>query len=68
MHKMIPASQRAVTSPGQALSTIVKPLLQGTVHKILKALQRVFPHAEIRTNKALDSGMKLGCPFSFHYQ
>ncbi|XP_019486927.1 PREDICTED: ATPase family AAA domain-containing protein 2 isoform X1 [Hipposideros armiger] len=60
MQKMIPASQRAVTSPGQALSTIVKPLLESTVHKILEALQRVFPHAEIRTNKALDSD--IACP------
>lgn len=60
MQKMIPASQRAVTSPGQALSTVVKPLLQSTVQKILEALQRVFPHAEIRTNKALDSD--ISCP------
>lgn len=69
MQKMIPASQRAVTSPGQALSTVVKPLLQSTVQKILEALQRVFPHAEIRTNKAFDSGMKLDWPIkvSFHY-
>uniref|UniRef100_A0A452VAZ7 ATPase family AAA domain-containing protein 2 n=1 Tax=Ursus maritimus TaxID=29073 RepID=A0A452VAZ7_URSMA len=57
MQKMIPAAQRAVASPGQALSTVVKPLLQSTVHKILEALQRVFPHAETRTNKALDSGI-----------
>ncbi|XP_021573591.1 ATPase family AAA domain-containing protein 2 [Carlito syrichta] len=55
MQKMVPASQRAVTSPGQALPAIVKPLLQSTVHKILEALQRVFPHAEIKTNKAVDS-------------
>uniref|UniRef100_A0A2K6JMT2 ATPase family AAA domain-containing protein 2 n=1 Tax=Rhinopithecus bieti TaxID=61621 RepID=A0A2K6JMT2_RHIBE len=60
MQKMIPASQRAVTSPGQALSTIVKPLLQSTVGKILEALQRVFPHAEFRTNKTLDSD--ISCP------
>ncbi|KAM6215269.1 ATPase family AAA domain-containing protein 2 isoform 1-T1 [Rhynchocyon petersi] len=60
MQKMIPASQRAVTSPGQALSAIVKPLLQGTVHKILEALQKVFPHAEVGTNKALDSDVS--CP------
>nr|XP_028708732.1 ATPase family AAA domain-containing protein 2 isoform X2 [Macaca mulatta] len=60
MQKMIPASQRAVTSPGQALSTIVKPLLQSTVDKILEALQRVFPHAEFRTNKTLDSD--ISCP------
>uniref|UniRef100_A0A8C0K0N5 ATPase family AAA domain-containing protein 2 n=1 Tax=Canis lupus dingo TaxID=286419 RepID=A0A8C0K0N5_CANLU len=65
MQKMIPAAQRAVTSPGQALSTVVKPLLQSTVHKILEALQRVFPHAEIRTNKALDSGMKFDCDLAY---
>ncbi|XP_011804684.1 PREDICTED: ATPase family AAA domain-containing protein 2 [Colobus angolensis palliatus] len=60
MQKMIPASQRAVASPGQALSTIVKPLLQSTVDKILEALQRVFPHADFRTNKTLDSD--ISCP------
>ncbi|XP_023574583.1 ATPase family AAA domain-containing protein 2 [Octodon degus] len=57
MQKMIPASQRAVASPGQALSAIVRPLLQGTVHRILDALQRVFPHAEIEANDAVDSGI-----------
>ncbi|XP_049621574.1 ATPase family AAA domain-containing protein 2 [Suncus etruscus] len=60
MQKMIPASQRAVTSPGQALSTIVKPLLQSTVQKILKALQRVFPHVEIKSKEALDAD--ISCP------
>ncbi|XP_073925255.1 ATPase family AAA domain-containing protein 2 isoform X4 [Castor canadensis] len=60
MQKMVPASQRAVTSPGQALSAIVKPLLQSTVHKILEALQRVFPHAEIGANKSLASD--ISCP------
>ncbi|XP_058524487.1 ATPase family AAA domain-containing protein 2 isoform X2 [Ochotona princeps] len=60
MQKMIPASQRAVSSPGQALSAIVKPLLQCTLHKILGALQRVFPHAQVGTNKALDSD--ISCP------
>ncbi|KAM9094966.1 ATPase family AAA domain-containing protein 2 isoform X2 [Sarcophilus harrisii] len=51
MQKIIPASQRAVTSPGQALSAIVKPLLESTVHKILGAIQKVFPHAELGANK-----------------
>nr|XP_044999587.1 ATPase family AAA domain-containing protein 2 isoform X2 [Jaculus jaculus] len=60
MQKVMPASQRAVASPGQALSPIVKPLLQSTVHLILKALQKVFPHAEIGTNKALNSDVS--CP------
>ncbi|XP_048363965.1 ATPase family AAA domain-containing protein 2 isoform X2 [Sphaerodactylus townsendi] len=47
MQKIIPASQRAVSSPGQALSTIAKPLLENTLKKILETLQRVFPHAEL---------------------
>uniref|UniRef100_A0A674JEA5 ATPase family AAA domain-containing protein 2 n=1 Tax=Terrapene triunguis TaxID=2587831 RepID=A0A674JEA5_9SAUR len=47
MQKTIPASQRAVTSPGQALSAISKPLLEKTLHRILGALQRVFPHVEV---------------------
>ncbi|KAH0509580.1 ATPase family AAA domain-containing protein 2 [Microtus ochrogaster] len=60
MQKIIPASQRAVASPGQALSAIVKPLLQNTVHMILEALQKVFPHVEVRTNKDLNSDVS--CP------
>ncbi|XP_062987169.1 ATPase family AAA domain-containing protein 2 [Elgaria multicarinata webbii] len=47
MQKIIPASQRAVTSPGQALSAISKPLLEKTLKKILEVLQNVFPHAEL---------------------
>ncbi|KAL1767908.1 ATPase family AAA domain-containing protein 2 [Sigmodon hispidus] len=60
MQKIIPASQRAVTSPGQALSAIVKPLLQNTVHMILEALQKVFPHVEIGTSKPVKSDVS--CP------
>uniref|UniRef100_A0A8C8UEP5 ATPase family AAA domain-containing protein 2 n=1 Tax=Peromyscus maniculatus bairdii TaxID=230844 RepID=A0A8C8UEP5_PERMB len=60
MQKIIPASQRAVTSPGQALSAIVKPLLQNTVHMILEALQKVFPHVEVGTSKLLNSDVS--CP------
>lgn len=51
MQKTIPASQRAVTSPGQALSAISKPLLENTLQRILGALQRVFPHVELGINK-----------------
>ncbi|XP_050796540.1 ATPase family AAA domain-containing protein 2 isoform X4 [Gopherus flavomarginatus] len=51
MQKTIPASQRAVTSPGQALSAISKPLLEKTLHRILGALQRVFPHVELGMKK-----------------
>lgn len=61
LQKIRPASQRAVTSPGQALSAIVKPLLQNTVHRILDALQKVFPHVEVGTNKSLNSDVS--CPF-----
>nr|XP_008163394.1 ATPase family AAA domain-containing protein 2 isoform X3 [Chrysemys picta bellii] len=51
MQKTIPASQRAVTSPAQALSAISKPLLEKTLHRILGALQRVFPHVELGLKK-----------------
>ncbi|XP_070796449.1 ATPase family AAA domain-containing protein 2 isoform X1 [Pituophis catenifer annectens] len=47
MQKTIPASQRAVTSPGQALSTISKPLLENVLQRILEVVQNVFPHAEL---------------------
>ncbi|NXJ93769.1 ATAD2 protein, partial [Corythaixoides concolor] len=51
MQKTLPASQRAVASPGQALSPISKPLLENTLARILQALQRVFPHAELALKK-----------------
>ncbi|XP_060099235.1 ATPase family AAA domain-containing protein 2 [Heteronotia binoei] len=47
MQKTTPASQRAVSSPGQALSTITKPLLENTLRRILETLRKVFPHAEL---------------------
>ncbi|KAM8966813.1 ATPase family AAA domain-containing protein 2-like [Pelodytes ibericus] len=46
MQKIVPASQRAVVSPGQALSSIIQPLLQNTLLSILDALKKVFPHVE----------------------
>uniref|UniRef100_A0A6I8NZ06 ATPase family AAA domain-containing protein 2 n=1 Tax=Ornithorhynchus anatinus TaxID=9258 RepID=A0A6I8NZ06_ORNAN len=55
MQKIVPASQRAVTSPGQALSAIVKPLLGSTVNEILGALRRVFPHAELGIKRRQES-------------
>ncbi|KAM8796701.1 ATPase family AAA domain-containing protein 2-like [Eudromia elegans] len=51
MEKMVPASQRSVSSPVQALSPILKPLLKKTLKRILQALQRVFPHAELVLKK-----------------
>uniref|UniRef100_A0A8B9NHE4 ATPase family AAA domain-containing protein 2 n=1 Tax=Accipiter nisus TaxID=211598 RepID=A0A8B9NHE4_9AVES len=56
MQKIVPASQRAVASPGQALSPISKPLFENTLESILQALQRVFPHAELLTNLSCLSG------------
>ncbi|NWS44732.1 ATAD2 protein, partial [Probosciger aterrimus] len=47
MEKTVPASQRAVASPGRALSPVTKPLFENTLARILQALQRVFPHAEL---------------------
>uniref|UniRef100_A0A8D0G8R7 ATPase family AAA domain-containing protein 2 n=1 Tax=Sphenodon punctatus TaxID=8508 RepID=A0A8D0G8R7_SPHPU len=57
MQKTIPASQRAVISPGQALSAISKPLLENTLHKILGALQKVFPHAELGLKGVKNTGI-----------
>ncbi|KFP37469.1 ATPase family AAA domain-containing protein 2, partial [Chlamydotis macqueenii] len=51
MQKTVPASQRAVASPGRALSPVAKPLLENTLARILQALQRVFPHAELALKK-----------------
>ncbi|XP_067837682.1 ATPase family AAA domain-containing protein 2-like isoform X2 [Heptranchias perlo] len=46
MQKIVPASQRMVASPGQALSFVVRPLLENTFSRILEALKKIFPHAE----------------------
>ncbi|NWR68444.1 ATAD2 protein, partial [Centropus unirufus] len=56
MQKTVPASQRAVTSPGRALSPISKPLLENTLARILQALQRVFPHTELALKKDRQQG------------
>ncbi|NWH56373.1 ATD2B protein, partial [Geococcyx californianus] len=46
MQNIVPASQRAVTSSGHALSPVIRPLLERTFTNLLKVLHRVFPHAE----------------------
>ncbi|KFP72297.1 ATPase family AAA domain-containing protein 2, partial [Apaloderma vittatum] len=51
MQKTVPSSQRAVASPGRALSPISKPLLGNTLERILQALQKVFPHTELAIKK-----------------
>ncbi|NXM71089.1 ATAD2 protein, partial [Serilophus lunatus] len=51
MQKIVPASQRAGASPGRALPPISKPLLENTLERILQALQRAFPHADLALKK-----------------
>ncbi|XP_071296041.1 ATPase family AAA domain-containing protein 2B isoform X4 [Agelaius tricolor] len=46
MQNIVPASQRAVTSSGHALSPVIRPLLERTFSKLLEVLHKVFPHAE----------------------
>ncbi|XP_072426990.1 ATPase family AAA domain-containing protein 2-like isoform X3 [Chiloscyllium punctatum] len=46
MQKIVPASQRMVASPGQALSFVIRPLLENTCSRILATLKKIFPHAE----------------------
>ncbi|KAM8832670.1 ATPase family AAA domain-containing protein 2B isoform 1-T1 [Spinachia spinachia] len=43
---IVPASQRALAPPGRALSPAVRPLLASSFSLVLKALLRVFPHAQ----------------------
>lgn len=57
MQKTIPASQRAVSSPGQALSTISKPLLENALQRIMEVVQNVFPHAELAQKGGNKSGI-----------
>ncbi|XP_021242801.1 ATPase family AAA domain-containing protein 2 isoform X2 [Numida meleagris] len=56
MEKIVPASRRAASSPGRALSPIMKPLLGNTLLRILRALQKVFPHAELALKKDQQQG------------
>ncbi|XP_035000431.1 ATPase family AAA domain-containing protein 2B isoform X2 [Hippoglossus stenolepis] len=43
---IVPASQRALAPPGRALSPTLRPLLASSFSLVLKALLRVFPHAQ----------------------
>ncbi|XP_034383303.1 ATPase family AAA domain-containing protein 2B isoform X2 [Cyclopterus lumpus] len=43
---IVPASQRALAPPGRALSPALRPLLASSFSFVLKALLRVFPHAQ----------------------
>ncbi|KAK2856469.1 hypothetical protein Q5P01_005204 [Channa striata] len=46
MRTIVPASQRALAPPGRALSPSIRPLLASSFSLVLKALLRVFPHAQ----------------------
>ncbi|CAH2245930.1 ATPase family AAA domain-containing 2B isoform X1 [Pelobates cultripes] len=46
MKNIVPASQRAVLSPGHALSPIIRPLLERIFSDVHGVLHKVFPHAE----------------------
>nr|XP_015803654.2 ATPase family AAA domain-containing protein 2B [Nothobranchius furzeri] len=46
MRTIVPASQRALAPPGRALSPTLSPLLASSFSSVLKALLRVFPHAQ----------------------
>ncbi|XP_052443070.1 ATPase family AAA domain-containing protein 2B isoform X1 [Carassius gibelio] len=47
LRSIVPAGQRALAPPGQALSCVLKPLLEPTLAQTLACLMRVFPHAEL---------------------
>eukprot|EP00075_Anas_platyrhynchos_P013957 XP_027303210.1 ATPase family AAA domain-containing protein 2-like [Anas platyrhynchos] len=47
LKKVVPASNRIVASPGQALSPIFKPLFKRSGANILQVVQKIFPHAQL---------------------
>ncbi|TRY66134.1 hypothetical protein DNTS_029074 [Danionella cerebrum] len=47
LRSIVPAGQRALAPPGQALSGVLRPLLEPTLAQTLTCLTRVFPHAEL---------------------
>ncbi|NXK55909.1 ATD2B protein, partial [Chauna torquata] len=55
MQNIVPASQRAVTSSGHALSPVIRPLLERTFTNLLEVLHRVFPHAEFSQGEDVPS-------------
>ncbi|XP_072263576.1 ATPase family AAA domain-containing protein 2B isoform X3 [Pyxicephalus adspersus] len=59
MKNIVPASQRAVMSPGQALSSVIRPLLQRTFSDVLRVLHNVFPHSEFSRDHRKDDDMTL---------
>ncbi|XP_056420301.1 ATPase family AAA domain-containing protein 2B isoform X2 [Hyla sarda] len=59
MKNIVPASQRAVMSPGHALSLVIRPLLQRTFSDLICALHKLFPHAEFSRDHRKDDDASL---------
>ncbi|XP_075057470.1 ATPase family AAA domain-containing protein 2B isoform X2 [Mixophyes fleayi] len=59
MKNIVPASHRAVMSPGHALSPVIRPLLQRIFLDILSVLHKVFPHAEFSKDHRKDDDTSL---------
>ncbi|KAM9415331.1 ATPase family AAA domain-containing protein 2-like [Salvelinus alpinus] len=57
MRKMVPASQRAVSSPAKALTPVVTPLLGPALTNVLDAVQKLFPHAEQGLKRKRDADL-----------
>lgn len=60
MRTIVPASQRALAPPGRALSPTMRPLLANSFSLVLKALLRVFPHAQC-SDRGNTHGNGRGC-------
>uniref|UniRef100_A0A6Q2Y015 ATPase family AAA domain-containing protein 2 n=1 Tax=Esox lucius TaxID=8010 RepID=A0A6Q2Y015_ESOLU len=56
MRKMVPASQRSVSTPAKALTPVVKPLLGSALTAVLDTLQKLFPHSEQGLKRKRDVG------------
>lgn len=56
MRTIVPASQRALAPAGRALSAALRPLLDNSFSLVLKALLRVFPHAQSSDRDNLHGG------------
>lgn len=67
MQNIVPASQRAVTSSGHALSPVIRPLLERTFTSLLEVLHKVFPHAEFSQGDKSE-GMWFGFFFQMLFQ
>ncbi|XP_033120277.1 ATPase family AAA domain-containing protein 2-like [Anneissia japonica] len=53
MQIIVPASQRAVSSPGRSLSAVVRPLLECTLQQLIDLAHRVFPDS-LKKRSSLD--------------